>query len=372
MRRSSRPSVALLLAGLLAGGCGDDGESAPHDAGTPPHDAAIEQDAQDAESARDASAYLQATRSLATSATHSCALRRSGVYCWGSNFAGQLGTESDAGESEVPARVESAGEDIVEIAASSGRTCVRRSTGQLACWGANNYGQIGDGTREERRSAVMAMGVDDAVQLAMDDASTCVLREAGDVACWGNAPAGSPGAGSLVPVSIEGIEGAVELRGGVFETYCARGAEGWVRCFGFQGGGWTAPIEVAALQGVRAVALGGNEEICAITEARDIVCHNTTSGRTLALAHSERSVEIVGTSLVVCAMNEDGDWRCWNILTQLLDMIGSVAIEVPSDVQIVEAAPAGFNACVLRADRSIGCATATDNPPTLELIDVPE
>src|SRR5262245_56988981 len=84
---------------------------------------------------------------LATSATHSCALREAGLYGWGSNFVGQLGT-GDEIDAERPVEAKLVGDDIAELALSSGRSCVRRKTGKVACWGQNDMGQIGDGTRD--------------------------------------------------------------------------------------------------------------------------------------------------------------------------------------------------------------------------------
>jgi hypothetical protein len=118
--------------------------------------------------------------------------------------------------------------------------------------------------------------------------------------------------------------------------------------------------------------VASNEEVCAITAARDIVCHNTRTGRSLMLVESERSVAIVGASLVICALAEDGAARCWNILTPLLDAVGSMALDVPVEKPVQELAPAGFAACILYEDQSIACAFANDDPVVAKPIDVPD
>src|SRR5688500_8697151 len=78
---------------------------------------------------------------IATSATHACAVRKAGLYCWGQHIAGELGTNNTAG-SDVPVLATVAGSDIAEVATNTGRTCVRRNSGEVACWGLNEQGQI--------------------------------------------------------------------------------------------------------------------------------------------------------------------------------------------------------------------------------------
>ena len=62
--------------------------------------------------------------------------------------------------------VRSASEDLddaVAIDAGSGHTCAVRSGGSVVCWGANEEGQLGDGTLTDRRTPVRVDGLDDAV-----------------------------------------------------------------------------------------------------------------------------------------------------------------------------------------------------------------
>ena len=47
--------------------------------------------------------------------------------------------------------------DVVEIAAGSGHTCARLTTGRVQCWGANDDGQLGDGTTEVREAPVAVL-----------------------------------------------------------------------------------------------------------------------------------------------------------------------------------------------------------------------
>jgi hypothetical protein len=298
----------------------------------------------------------QSQRLIATSEGHSCALRSAGLYCWGGNYAGQLGN-IETYDSLTPVRAHFAGSDIVQLALATGRTCVRRSTGTVACWGTNDNGQIGDGTRTDSYTPVEARGINDATQLAIDDSSTCVLR-AGNagVACWGRSPLSMPGEGSLVPVALPGLSSVVELRAGS-GAYCAREASGAVKCWAFAEGKWTDPREVPELAGARALALTYSSSVCALTPASDIKCFIFEGAITQTALDSQGSVALAPTGgLAVCGMDAAKSWRCWPIIPDA--NYGS--LRVHSSSLPVELVMAGLRICALRDDNSVACLTPED------------
>jgi hypothetical protein len=297
---------------------------------------------------------------IATSANHTCALRSAGLFCWGDNVAGELGNGSTQ-PSATPVRASVAGNGIVEIATSSGRTCVRRSTGEMGCWGMNDQGQIGDGTRVDALSPVPVSGVQDAIAMAIDDVSSCALRSDQRVACWGLSPEHAPESGSLLPVTLEGLSEIVEIRNGMMGSYCARSADGGIWCWRVTDGAWTEPSEVSELSGARTMALAAWNEVCAVSSAGNIVCHNLDSHVTIPLTGSEDSVTVRGAGgLAACGMSTSGRWRCWNVLPPMLETVGSTPVEVRSEVPIEELVIGGFRVCSLRADDSVACANAND------------
>jgi len=84
--------------------------------------------------------------SVSTGNDHTCALTTTGAaWCWGGNGAGQLGNgQVDAGSSTPVAVV--GGHVFRTIRAGGGVTCGLRTDGRLYCWGSNYWGQIGDGS----------------------------------------------------------------------------------------------------------------------------------------------------------------------------------------------------------------------------------
>ncbi|HET8934825.1 MAG TPA: hypothetical protein VFN67_15350 [Polyangiales bacterium] len=299
----------------------------------------------------------------------SCAIRKAGLFCWGQNFAGELGT-GDTTASMAPVKATVAGKDVVDVATNSGRTCVRRSSGEVACWGKNDQGQIGDGTRDESLVPVAASGIEDAIGMAIDDMSTCVLRRDHTVACWGMSPESMPTRGSLTPIDMLGLEDIVELRNGMMGSYCARDMQAHVWCWRVKDGAWTAPEDLQAVSGARAIALGAWDEVCVIGREGAILCHNFDSGKTIPLERSQNSVAVVGAGgLAACGQHENGSWQCWNVLPPMLETIGSKPIEVRSSVPIRDLEMGGFRVCGLRDNDSVACVDAGE---TISIVPPPE
>jgi hypothetical protein len=374
MSRSPSSSAAIVLSlALVLAACegdeqdGSDGsmESA-NDGGT--RDARARDAAN--ETSRDGeSAAPEAVNHLASSASHNCALREAGLYCWGDNTSGQLGT-GDIEEHARPVAARVAGRDIVEIAAASGRTCVRREDGTVACWGGNDYGQLGDGTLSASREAVMVAGVDDARQLALNEESTCVLRADGSVTCWGGAL--DAGSALLRPTRIAGLPKQVEISRGGQSAFCGRDAQGAVRCWSHDWNVWSE-ARLVMLTGAKALAMTSMDEICALMKSGEILCHNLENGHLIPLDDSEGSMRVTSGPLVACAKKSDPNWRCWNVLPPMLEESGSSPIPLISDVPLVELAVAGWTGCALREDRKVSCLSVNDLLPTWRVVeDLPD
>jgi hypothetical protein len=89
--------------------------------------------------------------------THECARLDDGtVWCWGSDIYDQLGyswgqfnCSTGTGRcSPTPLQVTPLGNAVTQIAIGLFHTCALKNDGTLWCWGVNNYGQLGDGTKQ--------------------------------------------------------------------------------------------------------------------------------------------------------------------------------------------------------------------------------
>jgi alpha-tubulin suppressor-like RCC1 family protein len=167
--------------------------------------------------------------------SHTCVLVGGSVYCWGDNSFGQLGTGT-ASASLTPVAVQGLPGPVQSIAAASDSTCAVLSTGDVYCWGFNDYGQLGNGGTQNSSVPVQMQGLSGAalgVGPGIED--TCVLAGAG-VSCLGRNDSGQLGDGNLTasttlqPVSTPSSTVA-QLSGGQ-NFSCVVLTSGAVRCWG--------------------------------------------------------------------------------------------------------------------------------------------
>ncbi|MTD14591.1 hypothetical protein GIS00_11620 [Nakamurella sp. YIM 132087] len=125
---------------------------------------------------------------IAVGRDHACALTGDRVYCWGDNSRGQLGRGTIGGGAATPvvALLGSAVPRVDAIDAGDDHTCVT-SAGAVRCWGANDHGQLGDGTQTDRGSPVLAGGTlvgRSVTAMSAGGRTTCALADNWSH-CWG-------------------------------------------------------------------------------------------------------------------------------------------------------------------------------------------
>ena len=209
------------------------------DASDPSIDAA-DRSADAAEPARatDASRAGIRVTALSAGAAHACASTgpRDDVYCWGRNAHGEIPGVPD-NPVLTPVRLLLASEpSSVRAGGASketGHTCAIRQ-GTVWCSGANDYGQLGDGSRTPASTPVQALNLSDAVAVELGSSHTCALRGNGSVACWGRGDSGQLGTGTLTdelrPTVVVGLSQATGLSVGFYHG-CAMRTDGPV-CWG--------------------------------------------------------------------------------------------------------------------------------------------
>jgi alpha-tubulin suppressor-like RCC1 family protein len=145
-------------------------------------------------------ALPEAAISVAAGADFSCALLASGrAVCWGVGVRGQLGT-GDTDPHAAPADAITFGSKATALAAGARHACALLENGTIACWGANDRGQLGAGDTQDRlRPAVVNTGADRVRALAAGGDTTCVLLDGGAIRCWGANDSGQLGLGDATP-----------------------------------------------------------------------------------------------------------------------------------------------------------------------------
>jgi alpha-tubulin suppressor-like RCC1 family protein len=222
--------------------------------------------------------------SVSAGSGHTCGLTdRGGVMCWGSNSNGQLG-DGTTTDRYTPVAVKGLSAGVKAVSAGTTHTCALLTTGGVKCWGNNNRGQLGDGTKINRWTPVNVIGLASGIaSIEAGGLDTCAVTIHGGAKCWGSNNQGRLGDGTMIdrltPTNVIGMfTGVAAIRandaGGAHT--CAVLTNGGLKCWGSNlggqlGNGMTTtsyvPIDVSGLtSGVSDVALG-TWHTCAATSS---------------------------------------------------------------------------------------------------------
>ena len=127
---------------------------------------------------------------VAVGVSHGCVLRRGGaVACWGAGSGDRFGVGPSPASERVRAPLPVQGiADAEQLVAGGGHTCARSRSGRVLCWGDNDHGETSQPIT--RGSAVVSAptaveGIDDAAGLTTAEHRTCARRKSGEIDCWG-------------------------------------------------------------------------------------------------------------------------------------------------------------------------------------------
>ena len=217
---------------------------------------------------------------------HTCVLTSAGaVKCWGLNHDGQLG-DGKGEDRSAPVDVVGLTSGVKAITSGWRHTCAIRSEGGVQCWGNNNDGQVGDGTKIDRQTPQDVEGLMTRVTaISAGERHTCALTTSGGVKCWGQNHDGQLGDGTrkdkVTPVDVTGLTSGVTSITTGWRHTCALTKPGGVKCWGNNHDGQVgdgtrtgrhAPIDVAGLtSGVRAIASGWRH-VCVLTSDGGAKC----------------------------------------------------------------------------------------------------
>lgn len=291
---------------------------------------------------------------------------------------------------------------VVQIALGRYHACSLSADGVVRCVGRNDYGQLGDGTVDDRQKPVRVVGLSDAVEVAVGDYHTCARRSDRTVVCWGYDAAGQLGDGTRVdrsvPWPVQGIDDAEELALGAHHS-CVRTVEGDVWCFGYSadgelGDGSTSdrplPVRVLLPRGGARRVVAGSFHTCALGDGGGVRCWGSNMAGQLGdgtmnnrpepvpTRGIERAVDIALGFAHTCVRGEDDAVSCFgaNFQGQLGDGTHEARLEPTRAVELrgrVRGLALGFShTCALLDDGRVRCVGDVHAPFDRDLDSVTE
>lgn len=245
---------------------------------------------------------------------HTCAVLSSGgAKCWGYNYSGQLGdgTQEDR---LIPTDVSGLSAGVKSIKAGGYHTCALMTSGKVKCWGINYLGQLGDNTNNRSSLPVDVVEISGVKSLSVGTYISCGLMNDNTLKCWGDSRhqerimsiltgVGGTDVGHASPESISGLDGGIsEIYAGGAHS-CAKIESGSFKCWGYNSYGEMsessfyhdsaavdAPVEVD----VKSIAVG-IFHTCVVSSSGKIKCWGNNSSYALGVPRGSLTpVDVVG------------------------------------------------------------------------------
>jgi hypothetical protein len=245
-----------------------------------------------------------------------CAERRSGArVCWDSGrlkpWAGATNIVDRVAGPRVRCDLTSSGVacsgkilDVpgkpIAIAAGSRSACAVLDRGEVACWGANDGGQLGDGTLVDREKPIVVPGLTTSSPVAPSDGRAKV-QEAATAMDWTGLPAGCKR-----PTALAALDSVASA----YATISKAGATVWLADFALEPAGYPPPLPpVRGMQRALEIVLGNGRK--PVDRGRYGAGKPRTAKLTIHAA--ERTPETVGSVDLVVEL-VDKAWICGQLL----------------------------------------------------------
>jgi Regulator of Chromosome Condensation (RCC1) repeat protein len=302
---------------------------------------------------------------------HTCAITsRGGVKCWGANSHGQLGNDTRR-LSRVPVDVIGLERGVKAISAGGSHTCAVTSTGRAKCWGRNLTGQLGNGSTKSSRTPVDVVGLASGIKaIATGDFHSCALTSRGGMKCWGANNEGQLGNGSRTerhtPVDVIGLQSGVSTIAAGVQRSCAVTSAGAAMCLGL-----SRPAPARGLEnGVKEISIGWSSVSPGVGTGV-LICALMRSGAVKCLRGGPLPTDVSGLGsgvraldtgeLFNCAVTSGGWAKCWGQNRSGQLGIGSRTDRpVPADViglgrGVTAITTGGQHSCALTSRGKIKC-----------------
>lgn len=301
---------------------------------------------------------------------HSCAIvgDRGQLQCWGRNDKGQVGNGNLDALSTPETIIES---DVVQVSVGDGGTCAVKKDGTLWCWGLNHKGQLGVGDKVDRSKPVQVVALGSQVKFvstngyvfggSYEESHTCALKTDGSLWCWGANESGQLGDGTtgnksvptevkipgtqILSVSVGSYHTCATTKGIQPNSQQCSQASGVTSCrslgesdqlycwgwgfsgelgFGFFRSHMPNPMASEWVSGLGPVTeiFSGNQSTCGVVNSRPFCWGRNTNGK-LGLGHPsneqvypaalnlENVKKLAVDTFHGCALKHDGSIWCW-------------------------------------------------------------
>lgn len=154
-------------------------------------------------------------RRIVAGAAHTCGVTAANKgYCWGDNGFRKLGDGSTVSKRLVPTAV-AGGLSFRQVSAGNDHTCGLAEDQRAYCWGHNDVGQVGDGTRTDRPTPRLVAGGRAYGHLVAGAIHSCGVTTGHVAFCWGDNFAGKLGDGTMAAdrVAPTAVAGGLSFSG---------------------------------------------------------------------------------------------------------------------------------------------------------------
>ena len=175
---------------------------------------------------------------------HACAVVAGEVWCWGRNWAGELGfMVSGSPLDQYPPAVVVGVTGAIGVAVGYEFSCALLGNGQVWCWGRNDLGQLGNGSQTDSSVPVQVTGVATGIEVFAIDERACSLMSDGSVSCWGDFVDDPL---QPIPAQIAGVHNVTHVALGDSHT-CVVEGDASMLCWGINTYGQLGLGEAAAM-----------------------------------------------------------------------------------------------------------------------------